>query len=270
MIKSISSVLPSKVWNEPKFVKHLLQSLTTRWKATAQIQYQMCLIESSIKCILLGNIQRMPMWMQEKFRLIYVPLAHNPPNPHPISKRYIYLLSRQFSSWMLHLCLLGLILPLHTKIDSILNQFCLCLRLCWKKKADVNFLFLEPCERWSFPWLSLNTFYLFPFLSLGQGWAWRRWGPATFFSFCPQIYTHIHEIGSEILDQKICWFRDLRAHRIVMKEHSLSQESSCMVAQQSKFGRRKSIVIVLSPVLGTFSTLSHSLSKELWGVIIRN
>ena len=91
-----------------------------------------------------------------------------------------------------------------------------------------------------------------------------------FFSFCPQIYTHIHEIGSEILDQKIRWFRDLRAHRTGMKELSLSQESSCMVAQQSKFGRRKSIVIVLSPVLGTFSTLSHSLSKELWGVIIRS
>ena len=127
---------------------------------------------------------------REKFRLIYVPLAHKPPNPHPISRRYIYLLSRQFSSWMLHLHLLGLILPLHTKIDSILNQFCLCLRLCWKKKADVNFPFFEPCERWSFPWLSLNTFHLFSFLSLGQGWAWRRWGPATFFS--PSAPKSIH------------------------------------------------------------------------------
>ena len=93
-----------------------------------------------------------------------------------------------------------------------------------------------------------------------------------FFSPSAPKSIHIHEIGSEILDQMIHWFRDLRTHRIGMKELEFRhcQESSCTWARQSKHGRRKSIVTVLSPVLSTFSTLSHSFSKELWGVIMRN
>lgn len=173
----------------------------------------------------------------EKFRLIYVPLAHKPPNPHPISRRWIYLLSTQFSSWMLCLHLFGLILPLHNKIDSILNQFCLFLRLCWKKKGYINFLFLEPCESWSFPFLSLNAFHLFSFLSLGQGWAWRRWGPATFFILLPQsLYTHSQD-----------WFRDLRS------DDPLVQRS---YNTQNRHERTQSLGTVKSPAARGLSDLS--------------
>lgn len=54
-------------------------SLITRWMATAQIQYQMCLIDYSIKCILLGNIQRMPTSMQERSSDSF--MYHSPINP---------------------------------------------------------------------------------------------------------------------------------------------------------------------------------------------
>lgn len=67
-----------------------------------------------------------------------------------------------------------LIFPLYTQTDSVLSQFCLYMGFFWKKKAYINFLFLELLKSWSFPVLSLNPFYHFPFLGWGQGC--EHWG----------------------------------------------------------------------------------------------
>lgn len=147
-------------------------------------------------------------------------MYHSPVNPQIIQNQEGKFTSFPHSSLVeccIFVCLV--LFYLYTKIDSILNQFCLFLRLGWKKKAYINFLFLEPCEDWSF---MPEPKYFSPvfFSKFRTGVSMEKVRTCNFFS--PSAPKSIHTFTSLVQRSYIRWFTGseiLEHTRIGKKEH---------------------------------------------------